>query len=505
MRTYNALTRRFLAVAIAAALGCSGSETAEAQGRPEAQAQIREQLGSVPAVLDTTTAARLSGAFRGAADRALPAVVAIQATTRARLARGVPRNFPFPLPSPFGGDPQDPQESAPQQQSGTGFVIDNDGHILTNNHVVAGAERVVVRLVDGRTYENARVIGGDRDTDVAVVKIEARTGETLPVSQIGNSDEAKVGDWVLALGNPLGLDFTVTAGIISAKGRSIGILEEQTRLESFIQTDAAINPGNSGGPLVDLLGRVVGINSAIQSETGYFAGAGFAIPINLAMRMANDLIKFGVVHRPKLGVSVRAVTAADAEVYALPSIAGAHVVRVEPRSVAANAGLQVGDVIVNVNGRPVDHRGDISTLLAAFRPGDRVRLAYYRNRVKQEVTVELGEFNVADATRSGRSVTARPAPTVLGFSVAPLSPQLASRYQRQDGVVITEAPRTGPAAESGVRQGYLLLAINGQPIRTTADVDRIARTIKAGEIVSLRVFDPTPEVGETVFNYRARR
>jgi serine protease Do len=504
MRTHNALARRFLAVTIVAALGCSGSETAEAQATPQAKAQIREQLGNVPAVLDTTTAARLSGAFRGAADRALPAVVAIQATTRARLARGTPRNFPFPLPSPFG-DGMDPQENAPQQQSGTGFVIDNEGHILTNNHVVSGAERVVVRLVDGRTYENARVIGGDRDTDVAVVKIEPRSGETLPVSQIADSDDAKVGDWVLALGNPLGLDFTVTAGIISAKGRSIGILEAPTRLESFIQTDAAINPGNSGGPLVDLLGRVVGINSAIQSETGYFAGAGFAIPINLAMRMANDLIKFGVVHRPKLGVSVRAVTSADAEVYGLPSIAGAHVVRVEARSVAANAGLRVGDVIVAVNGRPVDHRGDISTLLATFRPGDRVRLVYYRNRVRQEVAVELGEFNVADAGRTAGSPASRPAPTVLGLTVAPLSPQMASRYQRQDGLVITEAPRTGPAYEAGVRQGLLLLSINGQPVRNTADVERIAGSIKAGEIVSLRVFDPSPDTGETVFNYRARR
>jgi serine protease Do len=509
MRTHK-YSRQALAVAllVTAVAGC-GRGDAEAQSAPQARATVRQQIGPVPAVIDTSTAAHLSGAFRGAADRALPAVVYIQSTMRRSLASNRGRMFPFQMPGQ-PGDGSDPQQAPAEMASGTGFIIDNQGHILTNNHVVADAERVVVRLVDGRQFDDARVVGRDPNTDVAVVQITPRAGESLPVSQLGNSDEARVGDWVIALGNPLGLDFTVTAGIVSAKGRAIGILRGENApyaLESFIQTDAAINPGNSGGPLVDLLGRVVGINSAIESPTGYFAGAGFAIPINLAMRIGGDLIKYGVVHRPRLGVQVRAVNSVDAELYGLPTITGALIASITPREPAAAAGLQVGDVITEVNGKQVDRSGDISTMLAALRPGDRAQLTYYRDKKQRQTTVTLGEF-----TTSGAPVATRPAPepvsSLLGFSVTPLTPELAGRYQLSrnvNGVVITTAPRSGPAGEAGIQPGMILQSINGQNVTTTADVERIARTLHPGEIVSLRVVVPNPDIGESIFNYRTRR
>src|SRR5690606_25721911 len=254
----------------------------------------------VPIKLDTLTASSLSGAFRSAAATALPAVVQVEVQSRVSAASS--RRLPFMIP----GMPQD--EMPVQRGTGSGFIIDEQGHVMTNNHVVEGADRIVVRLTDGREYD-ASIVGTDPNTDVAVIRLEGAEGESFPVSQFGNSDALKVGDWVLALGNPLGLDFTVTAGIVSAKNRSINILQNEmnTQLEAFIQTDAAINRGNSGGPMVDLLGRVVGINTAIESGTGFFAGAGFAIPINLARKVGGDLIEYGVVHRPRLGIQITAV------------------------------------------------------------------------------------------------------------------------------------------------------------------------------------------------------
>src|SRR5690606_31873336 len=237
-----------------------------------------------------------------------------------------------------------------------------------------GAERIIVRLADGREFD-ASVVGADPNTDVAVIRINARQGESFPVSQFGDSDALRVGDWVLALGNPLGLDFTVTAGIVSAKNRSINILQNEmnTQLEAFIQTDAAINRGNSGGPMVDLLGRVVGINTAIESGTGFFAGAGLAIPINLARTVGGDLLESGAVHRPRLGIQFTAVDAADAEVYGLPSVAGAEISTPPADGTpAAEAGIRMGDVIVSIEGEPIRTVAELQARVARMRPGETI-------------------------------------------------------------------------------------------------------------------------------------
>jgi serine protease Do len=486
-------------LAAAAVLWFAGARTsalAIAQTHP-VDVQVRHQLGGVPVALDTVTASTLSGAFRGAANVALPAVVQIRVINRDDRSSRWRRNA--------GTDePEDNRSAA----TGSGFVYDDQGHILTNNHVIESAERVTVVLADGRDF-NARVVGADPNTDVAIIRVDRRPGEVLPVSQVGDSDALRVGDWVLALGNPLGLQFTVTAGIVSAKGRSIDILRNSTntQLESFIQTDAAINPGNSGGPMVDLLGRVVGINSAIESRTGYFSGAGFAIPMNLARKVADDLIRYGVVHRPRLGVIIQDVTAADAEVYRLPAIVGAEIASVTPGEPAANAGMQMGDVVVSLNEESIQSVTDLQAKVARFQPGEKVRLGVIRYGSPLEVTVQLGEFKPGP-----ERVAATPRPAagaaLLGFRVGVLSQRAARLVGRptDETVAITEVDPFGPAADAAVpRNGVILLKINGKDIHSERDVQAAAAGLRPGEVVSLVVLPPTGEdAAPTIYNYRVR-
>ena len=479
-------------------LGCSGSEPAQAQ-TGQAQEEVREALGEIPVAVDTATAARLSGAFRSAAAVALPAVVQIQVQTRAES----PRNrIPFVLPGM-----QAPDQPQIQRGTGSGFIIDEAGHVLTNNHVVEDAERITVRLADGREFA-ATVVGTDPNTDVAVVALQMGDGETLPISRFGDSDALKVGDWVLALGNPLGLDFTVTAGIVSAKNRSIGILanEARTQLEAFIQTDAAINRGNSGGPMVDLLGQVVGINSAIESPTGFFTGAGFAIPINLARKIAGDLISYGVVHRPRLGITITEVDAADAEVYGLTHVSGAEISSVpEPGTPADEAGLQIGDVIVSIEGDAIRNVAELQARVARMRPGETadVGIVRYGERLSKEV--RLGEFEQV------AQQTARPRPAGddgmrLGFRVAPVPADVAQAVNAPGNqfVAIAEIDPAGPLATT-LGAGVILLQINGQNVRSVGDVQRIARSIESGDVVSLIYTTPNGATRQpTILNYRVR-
>ncbi|MGD8278549.1 MAG: trypsin-like peptidase domain-containing protein, partial [Gemmatimonadota bacterium] len=330
--------------------------------------------GTPPACSTTETGPEaLSHAFRCAAQRALPGVVYVQVQEKRQVVsrddpfRGTPFEQWFQMPQ---GQPQ----TMPVMGSGSGFVFRPGGYILTNNHVVDGADKVTVITQDRREMP-AKVVGRDPNTDVAVIQVDATD---LPVLPLGNSDAMAVGDWVVALGYPLQLGATVTSGIVSAKGREIGILnqdnEANAALEHYIQTDAAINPGNSGGPLVDLDGEVVGINSAIASPTGYYSGYGFAVPINLALRVADDLIKFGEVHRPRLGLGVKDATPADVEVYKLPSAQGAVVSEIPDESPAGDAGVELGDVIVAVDGTPIASAGDLTELTARKEPGQTVKL-----------------------------------------------------------------------------------------------------------------------------------
>ncbi|HSJ26560.1 MAG TPA: trypsin-like peptidase domain-containing protein [Longimicrobiales bacterium] len=482
-----------------AASGCdeAGRAVSDAFGQrtvpQDAPDRVHQQLGDIPTVLDTTAAAQLSSAFRAAAALALPAVV--QITTVA--VNEIPQQaLPF---HPEGIEQR-------TQGTGSGFIFDERGYILTNYHVVRNALHVNVVMLDGREY-TADVIGSDPDTDVAVLRIEPARGEQLPVIQLGDSDGLRVGEWVIALGNPLGLTFTTTAGIVSAKGRAIGILAQSsdTPLEAFIQTDAAINPGNSGGPLVDLNGRVIGINTAIQSPTGLNAGAGFAIPIALAKKVADDIVAYGVVHRPRLGVTIEDVNAADAEVYSLPSITGAEVTSVQPGTPADRAGLQLGDVIVTIEDRPVHTVSELQARVARFQPGDRIRVGYIRYGREGEATVELGEFdNVQPRPVAQREDRER---NPLGFNVQPLPAQMASRLGlRGDNIpVVSRVDPLGPASRSSLRPGMVIRQFNGREVGTIRDLERYASSVRSGAVVSLIVLPPSN--GESIpmiVNYRAQ-
>jgi serine protease Do len=482
---------------IAAMAGCdeSGGARGTVVERPAegpAPDRVQQQLGDIPISFDTTSTARLSAAFRAAAAQALPAVVQITTIAMAE----VPHSLPFDM---------EPAQQ-PTQGSGSGFIFDGDGYILTNHHVVQNALHVNVVLLDGREY-TAEVIGSDPSTDVAVIRIEAERGETLPVIELGDSDHLRVGDWVLALGNPLGLTFTATAGIVSAVGRSIGILRRasETPLESFIQTDAAINPGNSGGPLVDLNGRVVGINTAIESRTGLWAGAGFAIPIALARKLADDIVQYGTVHRPRLGIEIEDVNAADAEVYSLPAVTGAEIVSVAPGTPAAAAGLQLGDVIVTLNDEPIHTVSELQARVARFQPGDRVRVGFIRYGRSLEATVQLGEFEVTQRQQPRERQQRERNP--LGFNVSTLPPQVATRIglRGENIPVISRVDPLSSAARANVRPNLVIRQFNGREIRTIRELERAAAAVRPGDVVSMIAIDASAqEQVPRIYNYRAQ-
>jgi serine protease Do len=477
-------------VAIVAALLAIGTLPAGAQVTPAA----RPAQASIP---DTATAAALSAAFRAASERALPAVVYIaseqqaQVVARPDLLERLPVPFRDMLPVPDG-------PTRPRTGSGSGVIIDAAGHILTNNHVVAEATRLTVRMVDGREY-SARLVGGDVASDVAVIRIEPRDGERLPVAQLADADNVRVGDWVLALGSPLGLDFTVTAGIVSAKGRR---MPGGAGIEAFIQTDAVINPGNSGGPLIDLYGRVVGINSAIFGSDR-FVGYGFAVPITIARRVAQDLLEYGYLRRPRIGLAVRAVDAVDAELYGLREIRGAFVVGVEHDGVARTAGIRAGDIVSALNGTPIRDDGDFIARLAELRPQQEATISLLRDGRPLTLRVRLGEWERPEPQRAAAAEQPAGQGDVLGFTVRDLTPADAQRvqYSGEGGVVVDTVSRFG-AAVGFVGPGQIVLAVNGQRVSAAAQVREIASRMRPGDPVSITVYDP--RYGETVRNYRTR-
>ena len=441
-------------------------------------------------------AADLSEAFVNIADVVTPAVIRIESLRPARLAR---RNSPLRL---FRFGPESDTEPNPELSGGSGFIISQDGYILTNHHVVEGAERVRVFLHDRRWFA-ARVIGSDPFTDVAVIKIDVE--EELPHLSFGDSEGVRVGQWVLAVGNPgfAGgdqLDYTVTAGIVSARGRGLNILRRELMqdpasqdlsgyaIEDFIQTDAVINPGNSGGPMVGLTGQVVGINSAIASNTGYYQGYGFAIPINLARRVMEDLIEYGHVRRALIGIEMKTVDPEDAEYYGLPSVAGAMVQRVTPNGPAEGAGIQPGDVIVAVEGRPVGYSGQLQQRIAEYRPGDQVRLTIFRDRRPIDVRVRLGEAPISDiAPRAAERASADD--ERLGIRVEVLDAQAAREIGFDDagGVVITDVQQGSAAQLRGMRPGLKIVQINGTPVDDPGDVRDALGSVPAGDIINFRL------------------
>ncbi|MFO7893967.1 MAG: Do family serine endopeptidase [Longimicrobiales bacterium] len=475
--------RRVAFAALVFMVGC-GRGDATAQDQQEQDRAAAQQLTEAPAVVDTSTAAALSQAFRAAAAKALPGVVTVQVTAQPQQRRG-------PFPFPFGGQDQG-AEPPPQVGTGSGFVFSADGYIVTNNHVVENATEVQIMFADGRIYDDVEVVGRDPNTDMAVIKIEPRNGDDLTPLEIGDSDALQVGDWVLALGNPLSLGFTVTAGIVSAKGRNLNIIPGEFALESFIQTDAAINRGNSGGPLVDLYGRVVGVNTAIASPTGAYAGNGFAVPSALAAKAANDIIEYGYVRRPRIGVRVQNVTEAQADLYDLDEIRGAYVVEVQPEGPAADAGIQPEDIIVSLNGEPVETSTALTARLARMQPGDEVTLGVIRDGRRIDIDLELGQFEV-ERPETEVAETDRSAEEMLGIAVtnvSELSPRalesLDLRDSDLDGVVVTEVSRYGPAA-GVLGQGDIILEFNRQPVENVRDLRRLAREVERGDVVLLRI------------------
>lgn len=455
----------------------------------------------------------LSEAFVNLAGSVTPAVVRIEVRKTVSTAnRQVPDVF-----RRFFDIPEGDQEAPPQGQlaGGSGFIVSEDGYILTNNHVVEGADQVRVFLPD-RRYFDAEVIGSDPFTDVAVIKIDA--GEPLPAMSFGDSDDVKVGEWVLAIGNPgfgnsTQLDYTVTAGIVSARGRGLQLLQrdlfndprygpEQAgfAIEDFIQTDAVINPGNSGGPMVNLEGQVVGINSAIASATGYYQGYGFAIPINLAQRIMQDLIEYGTVKRPLIGVTIADVSAEDAEVYDLPKVSGVLVQDVRPDGPSADR-LEPEDVIVEIDGEPVGYVAELQAKIAERHPGDRVTLTVYRDGRAEEVTIRLDEAPINEQPVRGADRTAH-AEERLGIRVETLDQALAERlgFEQPGGVVISDVARASPAARRGVPLGYKLVRVNDSPIDAPEDVRSALSGVGAGSIVSLHLQSPAGQ--NSVVNIR---
>src|SRR6266436_8231030 len=369
-------------VALAFALGLAFASAFRLPTRGEAAVRSVLQDTSRP-LPQAKAAADLGDAFASVAEHVRPAVLFIKSDLRERVSsRRVPSFDDF-----FNA----PRRSQVEQGSGSGFIVSQDGYILTNNHVVQGADRVTVRLLDNREF-TARTIGTDPLTDVAVIKIQT-TG--LPTVHLGDADSTKIGNWVLAIGNPLGeaFTFTVTAGIVSAKGRVLaGLNSSRYAIQDFIQTDAAINPGNSGGPLVNVRGEDIGINAAIASETGYYSGYGFAIPINLARTVMTQLISTGHVERAVMGVSIRPITPEDAEDAKLPEIRGVVVNEFNPPddSPAKRAGIQEGDVIVAVDGQPIESMAQLMQRVGFKKPGDVVQVTVVRKGgVRKNLPVRL--------------------------------------------------------------------------------------------------------------------
>ncbi|HXV82251.1 MAG TPA: DegQ family serine endoprotease [Candidatus Binatia bacterium] len=381
---------------------------------------------------------------------------------------------------PFGGEGWErffgqpfPRGPFRQQGLGSGFIIEPDGIILTNNHVVADAEKITVKLQDDREFEG-KILGKDPKTDVAVIKIDAKN---LPVVPLGDSDRLEVGEWVVALGSPFGLANTITAGIVSAKGRWIGA----GPYDSFIQTDASINPGNSGGPLVNLRGEVVGMNTAIFSRTGVNIGIGFAIPVNLVKELVPELKSKGKITRGWLGVSIQQVTPDLATSLGLDKSAGALVSSVSDGSPAEKAGIKVGDVIIEYNGEPIKHSSELPILVARTDVGKSVPLKVFRGKEELQLTVTIAELKEDEIVASASKKND------LGLTVQGVTPEVARSLGLKDnrGVIITGVDPAGPGAAAGFRRGDVILEVDRKPIRSLADYEKAISEAKDRNLLFL--------------------
>jgi serine protease Do len=365
--------------------------------------------------------------------------------------------------------PNQQQEAIPQQSSeGSGFIISNDGYVLTNRHVILLADVITVRLNNGREYK-AELIGEDSGTDVALLKID---GEALPVLQTGHSEQLKVGEWVLGFGAPFGFDQTVTAGIVSAKRRTLG--DEQ--YVPYIQTDVAINPGNSGGPLLSLNGKVVGINSQILSRTGGYIGISFAIPIELALHVAEQLKEYGKVHRGYLGVQYQDVTYDLAQVFGMEKVEGALLTRVTKDSVAANAGLMKGDIVLKLDNKSIDRAGELPFIVGLIAPGKTVSVEILRNSKNLQLDLKVGErpVPVEEIAEVGQESDN----SNLGMLVEDINEEIRKAIE-SDGIIVSQV-LGGPAARAGIRRQDIILSLANQNISSVKQFNELLLRLKKG-------------------------
>jgi len=422
--------------------------------------------------------------FVDVAERVNPTVVNIDATSQ-----GGSRRSPFPLTLPEGPDsfgrPSERERQGPRRGAGTGFIIDPDGYILTNHHVIDGADRVTVRLADGRTLKAER-IGSDPDTDIALIKVS--TPQQLPYTVLGDSSALRVGEWVLAIGNPLAYEHTVTVGVVSFIGRKLF----DSSLDRYIQTDAAINFGNSGGPLVNARGEVVGINAAISSRA---SNIGFAVPINQASEILPQLRQTGRVSRGYIGVALRDVDPDLQRSLGLSSAGGVLVQDVTPASPGARAGLRVYDLIVAVDGKAVVRNDELIRLIASRRPGSTAMLQIVRDGRPLNVAVKLAERPIRDSqeqTQGEPLPSSRPGPA-LGLSVREIDAEFVERYNLPadlEGVVVSRVDPMGPAFDAEIERGHILLEVNRQPVRSIDDYRRLTTNARSGEVLTLYLLRP---------------
>ncbi len=478
-----------LALAGAFAVGVTtaekvGMHTANAAGStPTAITAAAPPTVSTPAISAPSNVAPVAALpdFSGLVEKYGPAVVNISVTSDGRKVAandddsGPDMNQlpPFLRDSPFFRNIPMPQQRGPMRGMGSGFIVSSDGIILTNAHVVANADEVTVKLTDRREFK-AKVIGSDKTTDIATLKIDAKN---LPVVKIGDPAQTRVGEWVVAIGQPYGFENTVTAGIVSAKARAL----PQDSFVPFIQTDAAVNPGNSGGPLFNLKGEVIGVNSQIFSHSGGFQGLAFAVPIDIAMNVQDQLAKHGKVEHGRLGVTIQEVTQSLAQNFGLKSPNGALVSSVQKGSAAAKAGIEPGDVIVKFNGKDIVSSSDLPQLVSSLKPNTQATLEVWRDGKSRPLTVTVGALEdkpVVAANSKADLGKAR-----LGIAVRPLSPDEMHDGSLPNGLVVQDV--AGPAARAGIRAGDVIVAVNNTPVKSTEQLKELVA--KSGKTVALLI------------------
>lgn len=430
--------------------------------------------------------------FTFAASATMPTVVHIKTTTEPRTtSRQQPReNDPF---RDFFGDDfwnyrMDPYSRGPREASGSGVIISDDGYIVTNNHVVEDGDKIKVILNNKKEYF-AELIGTDPSTDLALIKVDAKD---LPFIAFGNSDSTRVGEWVLAVGNPFNLESTVTAGIVSAKGRNINILRDAGSIEAFIQTDAAVNPGNSGGALVNLHGELIGINSAIATPTGTFAGYSFAVPVNIVKKVVNDLAKFGMVQRGYLGVSIANITSDLATEKALAAYDGVYVDSIYPGSSAADAGVRQGDVITAINGSRVNSVSELQEQVSRYHPGDNVTVTVMRNEKEKTLTAKLKnkdnttEYLKKEDVAAASSVQLK----ALGAEFKDLSDKEKHDTGLKGGVKVSSLSNDGLLSRmTDIREGFIITGVNSKPVYGVKDLQELLANKKGSVLLEGRYAD----------------